>query len=179
MKLHHFPWLEIGDLCVQKSHQLITQNRLWPWFFLSDEVDGVPNQSPTWKILFLGPIFLFWNFSHMSQDSCVSDEENDPSRLRTIFLDFIHNVFPLNVFREFSNFYYVLSVPKTFSKQLLRVHTNWENCANKYDRNIFWISRRLKGLQCRTQPKEKLLSKLLFLGLWIWLPILSFVISKN
>ena len=97
----------------------------------------------------------------------------------TIFVDLKSNISAPNVFLEFSNFYYVLSRPKTFSKQCLWVHTTWENCANKYDRNIFWISRRLKGLQCRTQPKEKLLSKLLFLGLWIWLPILSFVISKN
>ena len=117
---------------------------------------------PHGKYYFLGQFFCFEIFP-----TCVSDEENDPSRLRTIFLDFIHNVFPLNVFREFSNFYYVLSRPKTFSKQCLWVHTTWENCANKYDRNIFWISRRLKVIQCRSELKEKRLSKSLFFGLFL------------
>ena len=39
---------------------------------------------PYRKYYFLGQFVLFWNFFHMSQDSCVSDEENDLSRLRTM-----------------------------------------------------------------------------------------------
>ena len=85
----------------------------------------------------------------------------------TIFLDLILKVCPLNVFREFSNFHYVLSPPETFSKQLPRVHTTWENCAHKYDRNMFWISGRLKVIQCRSELKEKRLSKSLFFGLFL------------